>query len=170
MMACITKLTLLKKAMKQHPNSIIITERSLFTDKHVFAKMLYDDHLLDPIQYIIYMAWFNEFISDIRLDGIIYLKTEPAICMDRIMKRGRAEETDIHIDYLIKCHDYHNQWILEDCELQKLIINSALCMEDNVDVIIAFITKIGTPSYTYCTELYTLGVEPIVSIHEAPLS
>ena len=43
MMAYITRLVLLRENIKQNkPNSLAISERSLYSDKHVFAKMLYD--------------------------------------------------------------------------------------------------------------------------------
>jgi deoxyadenosine/deoxycytidine kinase len=42
MMAYISRLALLKEAVEKNPNAIIITERSLVTDKMIFAKMLYD--------------------------------------------------------------------------------------------------------------------------------
>ena len=43
MMAYITRLSQIKMAIKNNPiNSIIITERCLFTDREIFAKMLYD--------------------------------------------------------------------------------------------------------------------------------
>jgi len=43
MMAYISRLALLKRVIKENPNAILITERSVFTDKEVFAKMLYDE-------------------------------------------------------------------------------------------------------------------------------
>ena len=51
MMAYISRLSILKKAIKLNPNSIIITERSLFTDKNIFAKMLYDDGMINEIEF-----------------------------------------------------------------------------------------------------------------------
>ena len=42
MMAYISRLSLLKDTIENNPDAIIITERSLMTDRHVFAKMLYD--------------------------------------------------------------------------------------------------------------------------------
>ena len=45
MMAYISRLSLLKKTYKENAtNTIIITERSVHTDRHVFAKMLYDNN------------------------------------------------------------------------------------------------------------------------------
>ena len=46
MMAYISRLNKLKQAiemLKLKKNALIITERSLVTDKHVFAQMLYDE-------------------------------------------------------------------------------------------------------------------------------
>ena len=68
---------------------IIVTERSVYTDKEVFAKMLYDNNKIEEVNYQIYLQWFNEFIKDIPLNGIIYLKTKPEKSLERIIKRGR---------------------------------------------------------------------------------
>ena len=51
MMAYISRLSVLKNAIKQNPNAIIITERSLYTDKFVFAKMLYDNKKISDIDF-----------------------------------------------------------------------------------------------------------------------
>ena len=51
MMAYISRLALLKKTCEENPNSIIVTERSLYTDKHVFAKMLYDAKYIEEVEY-----------------------------------------------------------------------------------------------------------------------
>ena len=39
-MAYISRISILRKTIKKNPNDIIITERSVLTDKNVFAKML----------------------------------------------------------------------------------------------------------------------------------
>jgi len=111
MMAYISRLSLLRKTIKQHGNAIIITERSVHTDKNVFAKMLYDDKKIEKINYDIYLRWFNEFIKDIPLKGIIYLKTYPAVCWNRIKERNREGE-NIPLIYSHKCHEYHEHWIV----------------------------------------------------------
>ena len=43
------------KDKKQNNNYIIITERSLYTDKMVFAKMLYDNGKIEDVNYQIYL-------------------------------------------------------------------------------------------------------------------
>ena len=82
MMAYISKLSLLKKTISDHPDAIIIVERSVYTDKNVFPKMLYDDNLINEINYQIYNKWFDHFVKEIKLDGIIYLKCDPKISYD----------------------------------------------------------------------------------------
>ena len=67
MMAYISRLSKLKKIIRKNPYSIIITERSMLTDKNVFAKMLYDDDKIEEVNYIIYLKWFDEFITGYNL-------------------------------------------------------------------------------------------------------
>ena len=110
MMAYISRLASLQKAMKEYPNAIIITERCVHTDRHVFAKMLRDSGMIEDIEYKIYLQWFDHFIQDIPLTGLIYINTPPTLCYTRIQQRGRDGET-IPIEYLKKCDKYHKDWI-----------------------------------------------------------
>jgi len=111
MMAYISRLTLLKKVIKENPNSIIVSERSLLTDKNIFAKMLYDDKKIDEYCYQIYNLWFNEFIKDLPEHKHIYLETSPGIAFSRINKRNRQGENIISIDYIINCNQYHTNFL-----------------------------------------------------------
>ena len=122
MMTYITRLSQLRKAMKELPNdTIIITERCLYTDLNVFAKMLYDSCLIEEIEFSIYLKWFHEFI-DFQLTGLIYIKTTPGVCLERINVRNRKGEENIPISYLIDCHDYHEKWITFS-DVNKIILN-----------------------------------------------
>jgi deoxyadenosine/deoxycytidine kinase len=110
MMAYISRLSLLRKAVKNPNIKLIITERSVETDRNVFAKMLYDVGDISHDEFQIYTLWFDEFLTDVPLAGIVYINASPAVCMERIGKRARAGET-IHSDYIQRCHDYHETWI-----------------------------------------------------------
>ena len=110
MMAYISRIHQIKEVLKNNKNVIIITERSIFTDKEIFAKMLYDDDKIEHIEYNIYLKWFNEFVKDIPISGIIYVKTNPEICEKRVIKRNRKGET-IPLSYLQNCHTYHENWL-----------------------------------------------------------
>jgi deoxyadenosine/deoxycytidine kinase len=131
MMAYISRLSILKDAIKNHPNAIIITERCLNTDRYVFAKMLYDSGLLEDVEYQIYTNWFDHFNDIANIQKIVYLKTDPTICAYRINKRNRLGESSISIDYLTKCHEYHEDMVNKMID-NSLIINADFdCGDDN---------------------------------------
>jgi deoxyadenosine/deoxycytidine kinase len=109
MMAYISRLSILKKCLKQN-YKYIITERCLYTDANVFAKMLFDDKKISKIEYTIYKKWFDEFINEISISKFIYIKTNPEIAYQRIISRNRIGEK-ISLEYLIKCNEYHENWI-----------------------------------------------------------
>ena len=90
---------------------IIITERSLFTDKMVFAKMLYDSGKIEHINYQIYLNWFDTFADEFPIHKIIYVRAEPDVCHERITTRQREGEDNIPIDYLKSCSDYHDKML-----------------------------------------------------------
>ena len=109
MMAYITRLKQLLDCNASE-NSIIITERCLYTDREIFAKMLYDSGMIEDIEYSIYLRWFDYFVGDLSLYGIIYVKSDPDVCSNRISIRARKGES-IPLEYLSSCHEYHENWI-----------------------------------------------------------
>ena len=88
MMAYISRLHMLKEAVCKGYD-IIVSERSLATDKNVFAKMLYDDDKIEEVEYKIYLKWFEEFQKDFPKEHIIYMKTSPEVAHYRVNKRAR---------------------------------------------------------------------------------
>lgn len=133
MMAYISRLSLLKKTIEKNPNSIIITERCLNTDRYVFAKMLYDSGKLEDVEYQIYLKWFDHFIEIKKIQKVVYLKTEPNVCYFRISKRNRDGESNISLEYLEDCHRYHEDMI-DMTSNQKLIINSNIDTDENSEI------------------------------------
>ena len=112
MMAYISRLSILKKAIESNQYDVILSERCLYTDKHVFCQMLYDNNLIDHLEYSVYNKWFDEFniISHIQY---VYLKTDPQISYERVLKRSRMGES-IPFDYLETCSQYHDNWLCKD--------------------------------------------------------
>ena len=107
-----TRLETLTKTIAENPIcNIILCERSLHADGHIFAKMLYDDGMIDEISYRIYQKMYLDGIAKFPLSGAIYLDVEPEVCAERIVKRGRVGEESISLDYLQRCHDYHASWL-----------------------------------------------------------
>ena len=122
MMAYISRLSLFKEALMKNYD-IIFTERSMYTDKNVFAKMLYDCKKMDSIEYQIYLKWFDEFAETIKDIKTIYIRTSPEICDKRVKFRSRLGE-NIPLQYLKDCHHYHDCWLnnIERIELGNVLI------------------------------------------------
>lgn len=114
MMAYISRLAYLKKEMNKYPDCILISERSLLADYYVFARMLHQSGDISQEQYEIYNRWFDEFLEDITMTGVIYLKTDPELCFERCTTRARKGENTISLEYLTKCSEMHDKWCNDD--------------------------------------------------------
>ena len=120
MMAYISRLALLKEAIEKNPSAIIITERSLVTDKMIFARMLYDSGHIEHIDYQIYSKWFECFANDYPINKVVYVNSSPEICYSRIHERSRLGESEIPLDYLTTCDRYHKNMIESFSENEKI--------------------------------------------------
>ena len=132
MMAYISRLSILKKALDDG-YEYIVSERSLETDKYVFAKMLYDEKKIKHIEYQIYLKWFDEFKTMIKGENIVYVKTDPAIAYKRVNKRAREGE-NIPIEYLENCDKYHDEWI-NNLDTPKIVINGNNDIQENPEIL-----------------------------------
>lgn len=90
---------------------IIITERSILTDRHVFAKMMYTQGKMDKLEWDLYLRWFDAFASKVPVRGIIYLSTNATTSKERIVCRNRNGEESIPLTYLEDLDHAHQSWI-----------------------------------------------------------
>ena len=114
MMAFYTRLKVIKGLLSEtDKKDFIVMERSLETDKRIFAEMLIDDGSIDKMSARIYHEWFNDLTPDYT-SGIvnIYIRTPPEVCHQRIAQRKRPGEDIIPLDYLQRCHELHDKWLL----------------------------------------------------------
>jgi deoxyadenosine/deoxycytidine kinase len=133
MMAYISRLSMIKRKIETAPaNSIIFMERSLQTDKNVFEKMLHKDGHINEIEHQIYHKWFDEFSTDAKLTHIVYMSTTPATSYARIQNRNRNGEGAISEEYLKKCHEYHNEWIMK-FETPTMILDGNIDINSNIN-------------------------------------
>jgi len=114
MMAYISRLKKLRDAARNPKVKIIITERCLITDAHVFEKMLYDSKHIEEDEHQIYTKWFDEFAKEVEPSCIVYFKASTEVCINRIKQRNRPGEQEIQYDYLERCNNYHNDWLISD--------------------------------------------------------
>lgn len=124
MAAYISRLAKLRNILKTaKENDIIITERCVFSDYNVFAKMLHDAGKINKIEFSCYNKWFDEFLDEIPAILFVYLKTSNENCYSRVLKRSRGGE-NISKEYLQSCEKYHENWLQK--EKNKIILDGNL--------------------------------------------
>jgi deoxyadenosine/deoxycytidine kinase len=121
---------------------IIITERSVLTDKHVFAEMLHESGDIDPLEWELYESWFNIFGKKYPVRGIVYVSTSSNTSKDRIKIRNRQGEDRIGIDYLDALDAQHKKWV-ENTNIPVLTLSTeaGVSVEKNIEEIKSFIEK-----------------------------
>ncbi len=92
----------------------IVMERSIFTDRNVFAKIMEQDGHINKIEKGLYDQWFEFLKKDVKVDGYIYIKADPKTSLERIRKRNRQGEENITLEYLEKLHKAHNEWLIQE--------------------------------------------------------
>ena len=156
-MAFATRSSTIKNAIKQNPNcEVIICERSLEADNNIFAKMLKDDNKIGEVEYQIYELFYNNSKDNIHLNGVIYIDSSPNVCLERINKRNRNGESDIEYEYLKKCKEYHDNWLINNensnLEVVRIDTNEDVSYDENnpndrgilwIESIMKFITQIS---------------------------
>lgn len=110
---------------EKKPDKINLTERSIYSDNKIFAKMLRDDSKINNIEWKLYENWFNWLSHkfEAKPESIIYLRCDPQIAYERVKKRHRNEEDSISLDYLTRLHQYHDNWLLNEKEIPVKVIN-----------------------------------------------
>lgn len=107
--AYITRLRILYDAVHNSGASVIVTERSVESDRYLFAKMLYESELMNDLEWQVYLSWYG--FLNINVDKIIYIKTDVDNCVDRIKKRARDGEDKISKEYLTQLDGKHEEWL-----------------------------------------------------------
>lgn len=123
-------LTRLKQMLNTSNNNIII-ERGIWYDLDIMGQIAVDYGWINPCEWFVLKECYKQFITT-KPDLIIYLKTEPKICLDRIKTRSRLSESNITLDYLEKIHDRHEDclkdisWVIDGGSSMQSITNEVV--------------------------------------------
>ncbi|XP_075464063.1 deoxycytidine kinase [Ascaphus truei] len=117
--ACLSRIRAQLKALggklKEAEKPVLFFERSVYSDRYIFASNLYEADCMNETEWAVYQDWHewmnSQFGADLELDAIIYLRATPEKCLSRIYSRGREEEQDIPVEYLEKLHYKHESWL-----------------------------------------------------------
>jgi deoxyadenosine/deoxycytidine kinase len=131
-MAFVSRLAGLREIVKANPgkNIVIITERSLYTDKEIFAKMLFDQGKMSDVEHQIYLTLFDEFASEFEVNKVVYIRTDPVKCHERVHLRAREGEELIPLAYLEECHKYHEEFL----DLERGLFKEQMVLDGNNDI------------------------------------
>ncbi len=130
--AAITRVNNLTKPTNK---DIKITERSIYTDRNVFAKSLYETGQMSSLEWKMYNEWYiwleNILIEKMgKPSGFIYLRCDPEVSFKRLKIRSRNEESSVSLEYLKMLHKAHDDW-LYDKKLTSCVIDVNEDFENN---------------------------------------
>ena len=104
----------LKKKMQDDQNSkLFIFERSLESDREIFAKSFHLDGLFTEAEWLLYNEYLQFMTKEFcfPMTGVIYLRARSSVCLERIKRRKREEETGISYEYLEELDTRHEEWL-----------------------------------------------------------
>jgi len=116
----------------------VIVERSIYTDRMVFAEVCKEDGNINEIEWNDYTEWFDFVVNHIgfKPKGFIYLRTDPEKSHERITKRNRSGESNISLEYLRKLHQRHDEWLCHDATVPVLVLDVTEEFESNPEPLV----------------------------------
>jgi len=96
-----------------------IVERSVFSDRYVFAETLRKTGEISEMEWKMYEQWWtwatNESVRRIGNPvGFVYLRASPEVAHARIQKRSRGEEAGVSLEYIRQNVDAHDTWLARE--------------------------------------------------------
>ncbi len=108
----------------QHGENVVIQDRTIYEDAHIFAPNLHEMGLMTTRDFENYISLFKSITKQINPpDLLIYLKSSLSTLVNQIEKRGRDYEDNIRLDYLKQLNQYYENWI-ENYKVGKLLVIS----------------------------------------------
>ena len=120
----------------------MFVERSIYSSYHVFVKNTYEENRLNKIEFDILTKYFHFFTNQPNNNNndqeaesrniplkLIYIKSTPDTCLERIKQRNRVSEQTIQLDYLIKLNNKYEDWILKLDKSNLIVLDGNLGKE-----------------------------------------
>ncbi|XP_043292481.1 thymidine kinase 2, mitochondrial isoform X3 [Cervus canadensis] len=131
------QLTMLDQHTRPQTLPVRLMERSIHSARYVFVENLYRrydsllvtkwlwqnqaSHLLatggkmPEVDYVVLSEWFDWIVKniDVSIDLIVYLRTTPETCYQRLKMRCREEEKVIPLEYLDAIHHLYEEWLIK---------------------------------------------------------
>ncbi|NDE16707.1 hypothetical protein EBZ80_17420 [bacterium] len=123
---------------------VVVTERSVLTDRYVFATMLRSAGDIDELEWQLYLSWYETFAMGLPVRGIVHLTTGVGTSAGRIVKRGREGEEHIPLDYLAALDAQHVRWLAEtDLPVLRISTEDGVAVAENIAAVERFVAELG---------------------------
>lgn len=118
-----------------------IMERSVHSST-IFRSVLLDESILTVAQNEELASIYKATCASVPTtpDLVIYLKSDPMLCLQLLQERGRTEEADVGLPYLTKLHYAHEKWI-QSCPFPVMILDNSAGIESVLRSAIATIFR-----------------------------
>ncbi|XP_008048847.1 thymidine kinase 2, mitochondrial isoform X2 [Carlito syrichta] len=109
------QLTMLEQHMHPQMTPVRLMERSIYSARYIFVENLYRSGKMPAVDYVVLSEWFDWIIRniDVSIDLIVYLRTTPETCYQRLKMRCREEEKLIPLEYLDAIHCLYEEWLIK---------------------------------------------------------
>lgn len=112
-----------------------IYERSPMCCRHVFTDLQYKQGYMNTMEMELFDKLYQQLAWE--PDIIIYVRSSPQTCAERIQKRGRECESNVPLDYIEKVHEQY-EYMISNCKQPVHIVNG----EKDEDAVFEDILKI----------------------------
>jgi deoxyadenosine/deoxycytidine kinase len=158
----VTRIIEQEKKVAWQQNTFPVFERSIYSDRFCFAENCYQMGLINDLEWKLYLKFF-EWLAHNHAHKpycFIYLRTDPEICYQRLIKRGRFEEMGITKEYLNILHAKHDLWLLEKAkEYPVLVLDGDDEFETNSAIQNAYEEKIRQFFQSIAINISKIGIQ-----------
>lgn len=114
-----------------------IYERSPLTCRNVFAQLQYDNNSMSKYEFELFDDFYKRLAWE--PDTVIYIRTPPEVCLERMNRRARECENNVPLTYLQSVHDKHEALFMSSNSKIKIIVIDGNQIAEKVydDIIVA---------------------------------
>lgn len=129
-------LTMMEIHHQPQTSPVRLLERTAYSARYCFVENLHQNGMMSTMEYTVFDEWFKYLMSyeKPQIDLIVYLRTSPEKCMERIKKRSRNEETSVSLELLNSLHERYEDWLMKKSKFgvpaQVVVVDGNQSLED----------------------------------------
>lgn len=113
--------------LQQHLRQInagprVIQDRTVYEDANIFARLLYEDEVMDKRDHQSYRKLYEAISAALRPpDLLVYIRSSLPTLKRHIATRGRSFEATIEDSYLLRLNELYENWI-EHFDVSNVVV------------------------------------------------